>query len=200
MIRSVLLVLVLGCGDDAATDASVDASPDASVDASADASVDANADASVDARDTDVPGDAGADAFDVCEGACTETSVRAVFGAAEETFNLAYFGRNLDGTLRVELYGGADEGCPTMDSPTPDRTVVIPSLVMPMDGTAQDIQASLLDFAGTLTTEPILRASSASATPVAAGGAFVRFDLSATFDGGDISGAVYATECASLAE
>ena len=144
-----------------------------------------------------------ADTFATCEGECAQTALSAEFGAVTETFDLAFFGVEPDGSLRVEIYGGAADECPTMDSPSPERTIVIPALLSPVDETPQDVTATLLDFASTLTDAPLTPASSATATPRAARlepleSAFVRFDFEASFEGGTIEGPVYATHCGSL--
>jgi hypothetical protein len=100
------------------------------------------------------------------------------------------------------VHGGA-AGCPTATSPTPDRTLVIAGLPRAFSITrtyADGVRASLLDFKGTLTMEPLLRATAVTATPTGATDEYVAFDLDATFAAGRISGHVYATHCASMDE
>ena len=182
-LHMTMLLALVSCGDDSASvDAALGDTP------VADAALDGGADA------TD---------FTRCEGACAVTNLSADFGGVVESLDLAFFGVEPDGSLRVEIYGGAADECPTMDSPSPDRTIVIPSISPPRDTTPVDVVTTLLDFEGTLTSEPLLRATSATATPMSARlepleTAFVRFDLVATFEGGMMSGSVYATHCASL--
>lgn len=153
--------------------------------------------------------DAGSDAGDAgfgmsCTGACAVTDLEAAFGAAREPFDVAYFGFNGDGSLHVEAFGGASEGCPQMDSPSPDRTLILGVLPVPTDRNELTLTASLLDFEGTLTDAPFLsaqariRPASALLTPLE--DAFVRVDLEADFEGGSVSGSLYATHCTSLDE
>ncbi len=211
MKRVLLLLALVACGDD---DAAVDAGRDAAVlDAAADAPTDAASDAALDAiadTSTEVARDADENdtelddaGFSNCSADCAMTRLTASFGDVNETFDLAYYGLESDGTLHLEIYGGAAPGCPESDSPTPARTLVIGAFPAPSDATPLSLSVSLLDFEGTLTEEPILRSSSATATPRAArvestAMGFVRFDLEASFDGGTMSGAVYATHCDSL--
>ncbi|MFT5357906.1 MAG: hypothetical protein ACI9KE_005143 [Polyangiales bacterium] len=140
-----------------------------------------------------------------CEGTCAETRLEARFGDVMEVLDVAYFGFNGDETLRIEAYGGAADGCPEMDSPSPDRTLILGTLSAPTDSGEVMLTATLLDFEGTLTPEPFLstpmagvRAASALFAPLEM--AFVRIDFDASFDGGTVVGAIYATHCASLDE
>ncbi|MFK8002703.1 MAG: hypothetical protein AB8H86_24170 [Polyangiales bacterium] len=191
---------VLDAGGDVV---SMDAgAPDAApADSGSDApSVDASADA---AAEIDAQTDAG---FGMsCEAACAETRLEARFGDVTELFDVAYFGVNTDGSLRVEVYGGAAEGCPEMDSPSPDRTLILGLLPEPVDRSELTMTATLLDFEGTLTDAPflstptaIVRPVSASLTPLTM--AFIRVDFDASFEGGEVDGAIYATYCSSLDE
>lgn len=207
----VLALAVAGCGDDDASRTDVgpaDAGvPDAVVDAGLEDATTSDAvpgdSGTADAGLADVGGDVG---FGMtCEGACARTRLEARFGDVTELFDAAYFGFNADGTLRLEVYGGAADGCPEMDSPTPDRTLIVGALPEPTDRNEVTLTASLLDFEGTLTMEPILRAPMAHVRPSAAllvprEMAFVRMDFDAAFDGGEVDGVIYATHCASLDE
>ena len=215
MKRALLLLALVACGDDdtardsgppldaasdAASDAAMDAAIDAAMDTGADSATDAVADASMEASVDAGESDGG---FSVCSGDCASTLLTASFGDVVETFDVAYFGLEGDGTVHLEVYGDAAPGCPASDSPTPARTLVIGSFAAPTDTTPTSLSVSLLDFEGTLTEEPILRSSSATATPRAArveatSMGFVRFDLEASFEGGTLDGAVYATHCDSL--
>ena len=174
-------------------------------DADAALGVDAGAsDAGMDRGDGGV--DPGLDAgFGECAGACATTDALATFGSAEERFDVAYFGVETDGRLRIEMHGDAAPGCPTMSSPTPGRTLVVHGLSAPMDRTAQSegLSVTLFDFDGTLTPEPLLRAESATVTPVAfrlspSSESFVAFAIEVTFASGSIAGHGHATHCASL--
>lgn len=160
-----------------------------------------------DAADAAIDPDAGPPPFDECSGDCAETAAEATFGDTREPFDLAYFGLEADGRMRIELYGDAEPGCPTMTSPTPGRTLVVFGLTPPTDRAPQTeadgLAVTLFDFDGTLTSEPLLRADSATVTPRAANlspvsEAFVAFQLQALFPEGDVSGQAYATHCDSL--
>lgn len=193
MKRALLLLALVACGDD---DGAVDAGRDAAGDSALDSAQDALADTTSGADTSD-------GGFSVCSGECAMTQLTASFGDVVETFDVAYYGLEPDGTLHLEIYGDAAPGCPESDSPTPARTLVIGSFPAPTDATPLDVSASLLDFEGTLTEEPILRSSSATAIPRAArvdatATGFLRFDLDASFEGGMVNGAVHATHCDSL--
>ncbi|MEM6954764.1 MAG: hypothetical protein AAF411_01055 [Myxococcota bacterium] len=225
-----LLVTLAACGDD---DATVDASQDAAVEAAADAAGEDLAlnDVALDVRpdsdvlpdvgvDSDVPfdgdvppdGDVRVDAAidaspdaslgDSCSSACAATLVRAS-GAAMETFDLAFFGFNGDGTLYIEVYGDAEPECPDEDSPSPGRTMVLGSVPVFTSTEPLRAMAVLFDFEGTLTSEPLLRSPDATIEPVAllaeAGAeGFLRFELNIPFAGVSVAGSVYARHCASL--
>jgi hypothetical protein len=207
---------LVACGDD-------DDSADASVeDALGPADASGQGDAGNDAGPADDAGGADSGLVDAsvgaapdtrvdagfgmsCEGTCAETRLEARFGDVMEVLDVAYFGFNGDETLRIEAYGGAADGCPEMDSPSPDRTLIIGTLSAPTDSGEVMLTATLLDFEGTLTPEPFLstpmagvRAASALLVPLEM--AFVRIDFDASFDGGTVVGAIYATHCASLDE
>lgn len=134
-------------------------------------------------------------------------SLSAKFGVTEpferSAFGLTSPGKSLSKTweLHVEAVHGGGPGCPTMTSATPDRSLVIANL--PKDFTttrtfADGVRATLLDFKGTLTKEPILRATAVTATPGSVSDTAVSFELDATFPGGTIAGHVYATHCDSM--
>jgi hypothetical protein len=145
--------------------------------------------------------------------------ITATVGDVTEGFDRAYYGltapeQTASGNweIHVEVYAGGDEGCPQMDSPTPDRTLVIGGLSFPEVPTEQreedGVAIALLDFAGTLTDEPTLSATGEivffqqwSLCTDCEGDdpdGYVSFDVDALLEDGNIRGHVYATHCASL--
>lgn len=149
-------------------------------------------------------GSAGGGAVDAgCTGSCATTDLVARFGTRTATFDRAQHGVELDGRLHVEAHAGGDPACPTMTSPTPLRTLVISGLRPLTDGGvisfADGLRVSLLDFSGAVTSAPLERAIDARATARwAEPGTLVSFQLTATFDGGTLSGGFSAPHCASL--
>lgn len=142
--------------------------------------------------------DAAVDAIDAEPPSAVTAEAR--FGATVAPFDRAFYGAS-EGTLYIEVHAGGSAECPTMTSPTPDRTLVIAGLPSPFTSPrsyADGVRASLLDFKGTITKEPILRATAVTATPRGSGATFVALDLDATYPGGSIAGYVYATHCASM--
>lgn len=142
--------------------------------------------------------DAGADV--VVDAPLAPQSLEAQFGDVRAPFDRAYYGVR-DGLLHVEAHHGGAPGCPTMTSPTPDRTVVIAGLsagfVSPRTY-SDGVRVSLLDFRGTLTKEPILRATEVTVTESSARPNAIAFRVAATLPGGTIAGVVRAEHCASL--
>lgn len=119
------------------------------------------------------------------------------------SFDRAQHGVELDGRLHVEAHAGGDPACPTMTSPTPLRTLVISGLRPLTDGGvisyADGLRVSLLDFSGAVTSAPLERALDARATARwVEPGTLVSFQLTATFDGGTLSGGFSAPHCDSL--
>lgn len=138
-----------------------------------------------------------------CAADCATTDLLVRFGARTATFERAQHGVEADGRLYVEAHAGGDPACPTMTSPTPLRTLVIAGLrVLPDGGAstfADGLRVTLLDFGGAVTTAPLERAHDARATARwVEPGRLVSFQLSATFDGGTLSGGFSAPHCASL--
>lgn len=158
------------------------------------------------ARDPASAGDAGAtDAavIDGCTGACATTTLNASIGGHTGAFDRAQHGTSGTDGIYVEAHFGGDPACPTQTSPTPARTLVVNGLRSAAAGTvlteADGVTASLLDFDGSLTSAPIDRATAVRATArYVARGAYVSFDLVATFPDGTISGGFFAPHCASL--
>lgn len=205
-------IFLTGCDDTAADDAGV---VDGSMDTGApDADVDAGTpDATRDAAPADAapgdaaPADGGADAGP-CSGPCSAVDLTATFGAVTETFDRVQFGFTTVGgsmALYLEAHGGGSPECPTMSSPSPDRTLIMNGLPLLAEEPFTDFTANLLDFEGTLTSAPIAPSTSASYVTIATSlmpidGAFVAFDLEAAYDGGTIVGHGYATYCESLSD
>ncbi len=106
-----------------------------------------------------------------------------------------------DGGLYVEAYFGAAAGCQLMNSPTPSRTLIIANInALSGDVTyAQGLRVTLLDFDGTLTSEPFVRAIDATAQAISVQpGQNVTFSIQATFDGGTLTGEFTAPHCTGL--
>ncbi|HEY5923751.1 MAG TPA: hypothetical protein VIV11_18845 [Kofleriaceae bacterium] len=147
-------------------------------------------------------GDAGVDTpgvdDDACQGACSQTSVTAMFQVTR-MLDRAYFGNTFDtNNLRIEAYAGAGAGCPTMSSPTPDYTLIVAE-VSP-DKPPNMATANILDFEGDLLGGPlglaatqvrVMRTSYQADT-------LVVLDVMLTFSTGTVMGHIYATYCDSL--
>lgn len=222
------LLLIALCAVLAACSSSEDTSqpeapiPDAGVEATADS-------AEVDSEATDAPvsdseaADAVAEApaedaspveagnpFETCEGACAQTSLTVTLGGNKGTLDRAQFGFNAPSggsqTIHMEAHFGGDTGCPSETSPTPDRTVVFGSVPIPSDTTPiEGTPVTLLDFEGSISSNPFDKATQVKLIPVAAkvsppGSAFVAFDVEVEFAGGTLTGHVYATHCDSMDE
>lgn len=116
-------------------------------------------------------------------------------------------------TAHVEAYRGGGAGCPTEASPTPDYTLVLGAVPVPTAAATVTSPGNLLDFEGDLLGGALgARATAVTLTPVAVdvcptcvGGAapsdpdgFIALDASLTFEGGTVSGHLFATHCDSL--
>jgi hypothetical protein len=129
-------------------------------------------------------------------------TLTARFGARTGPFDRAQHG--VEGTDRVylEAHFGGDPACPSMTSPTPQRTFVLSGVrasVTTVQTEADGVTASLLDFSGDLVSVPLARASSVRVTPRSiVRGTSVSLDVTATFAGGTIEGSLVAPHCASL--
>ena len=130
-----------------------------------------------------------------CEGSCKTTALNATF-MASRTLDVAYYGTNTDLTLRLEAYKGAAAGCPTMNSPTPDYTLILSRI-----NSEHTSPASFIDFKGDMlpSVQPV-SATAVTLTPVTFATDFIAYDVMLTFDAGTISGHFYATHCDSLDE
>lgn len=160
-----------------------------------------------------------ADMSVACDAECATLDFTATVGANSATFDQAIYGvtaptQSASGEweVHVEVHAGGAGGCPTMNSPSPDQTVIITNIAIPEAPTifdeADGLVVSMLDFAGTVTTELPLTADGESLQWVAwqvctdcvgddpAG--FVAFDVTAPVTDGMIAGHVYATHCSSL--
>lgn len=159
--------------------------------------------------------DAGSDPFRTCEATCTEVTLVATIDGASEPFDRVQFGFTHTGDgreLYFEAYSGGDPACPTAQSPTPRMALVVSGIREPTDATPQTrndgLAVTLFDFAGALTDEPLVRATTVTLTPrafetceaeeSASCERFFAFDLDATLPGGRISGHGFARYCASL--
>ena len=176
----------------------------------------------VTAVDTDGSGEATtADLWEeACSGACREMTISATVGAQTVTFDRAYYGLTAPGAstsatweLHVEVYRGGVVGCPDQNSSTPDQTLIVTGMEfpeVPLTVTDADgLVVSMLDFAGELTTEPVLAANGEELTWTLWSlcldcvdgdpNGFLAFDLNAPLpDGGVVAGHGFATHCASM--
>lgn len=140
-----------------------------------------------------------------CSGACATTDLLVRFGSRTASFERAQHGLQADGRSYVEAHSGGDPACPSMTSPTPLRTLSIANLrVLPDGGAvtyADGLRVSLFDFGGAVTTAPLERAVDARAVARwLEPGVLVSFQLTATFDGGTLTGGFVAPHCTSLDE
>ncbi len=127
------------------------------------------------------------------------TSLAAMFMANRTLDNAGYGVNTNDGTLHVEVHKGGFTGCPQMNSPTPDYTLIIPR-VAAMSAPTATSTASFLDYKGDMLTgiAPV-SATSVMLTNVSySAGAFLKFDVQLTFAEGTITGHLYAQHCTSL--
>jgi hypothetical protein len=169
----------------------------------------------VDARaaDASIVVDAVADAaISGCVGTCRVFSLVATKTAATVTFDRAYYGYNGPSAnptgIRIEAYHGGSVDCPTMNSPTPQQTLIVPDVPVNAHVVASTLTTAkftYLDFAGVLSTSPVVKSTAVNLSAIrvgfASGDLFVAFDSNATMSEGiSISGHVVALHCASLDE
>ena len=224
MTRTLALVIVgllVACSpqpesngtEDAGMTAEDAAAPDAGSDASGDDS--GSTDDSGAQTDSAVP-DAAPDADGTAN---TELDVTVTVGETEQQFDRAFYGltspdRSASGDweLHVEAYAGGASGCPEMDSPTPDVTLIIGGLRFPEVPTEQreedGVSVAVLDFSGELFEEPAVQATGEVIYFQQWGlctdcegddpDGYLSFDVDARLEGGRVAGHVYATHCASL--
>lgn len=180
MRRMLLLLALAACGDDG--------SP-------------APVDAPIDGPPSDVaPGDMGGNNLaTTCTGACRTTALTAMFGSTTRQLDAAYFGVSGGASLYVEAYGGAVAGCPEMNSPTPDYTLILGNIPMPTSTASITSPGNLIDFQGDLLPSPApMAATSVMLAPVAKNATELALDVQLTFPSGTITGHLFATHCTSL--
>ncbi len=157
-----------------------------------------------------------------CMGSCRDLSLSIDLNGTQDSFQRAYYGltspaQSSSGEWQVHLEatsGGAD-GCPTESSPSPDWTLVVAGLTVPVGPQAvtDGISVSFLDFSGRfLSGAPITRSTQRAVSVRAANlcldcvgrtapahpDGLLSLDLQASFAEGTISGQVFATHCDSL--
>ena len=213
----IAMAVLVGCSSEGEPDGS-DAGMDATV------AVDVSADAPIDAQPSpDVVVDASmqSDAVDdtACVDACRQMSLSVTIDATQLDMERAFYGLTSpamsssgDWELHVEAHRGGSDGCPEMNSPSPDQTVIVTGFPILLDGNtyaeADGLVASVLDFAGDFGTELSHAATAESVTMTAARvctdcvdadpNSFVAFDVEGTLNGGAVSGHVFATHCPSM--
>lgn len=147
--------------------------------------------------------DAGSDGSSglatTCTGACATTALTVTFGATTRRLDAAYFGVSTSGALYVEAYAGAAAGCPTMTSPTPDYTLILGNVPMPVTTDPITSPANLIDFQGDLLPSPApVAATAVMLVPVAKNAMELALAADLTFSSGTIAGHLFATHCDSL--
>lgn len=163
----------------------------------------------VDVADTSLDAPDASSRVDACSVACDATTLTVTVGTKSGAFDRAQFGFNTAdagvSTAQVEAHFGGEPACPTANSPTPRRTVVFANipLVVGEATEASGVRATLLDFQGDLTSEPIVRATAVKVTvrevvlsPNAA--QTILFDVEATLPMGSLRGQVRGAHCASM--
>ncbi len=134
-----------------------------------------------------------------CTGACAVTALTATFGATTRQLDVAYFGVTNSGGVYIEAYAHASAGCPTMNSPTPDYTLILGNVPMLTSTATVTSPANLIDFRGDLLSGPApVAAMNVMLTPVAKNASELALDVNLTFASGTIAGHLFATHCDSL--
>lgn len=120
---------------------------------------------------------------------------------ATRMLDRAFYGVNADdGTLHVEINKGGDTGCPQMNSPTPEYTVII-GRVPAMSAASATSPGNFLDYQGDMLPGGVLGAPATAVILSAisySAGVSIALDVSMTFEAGSVTGHVFATHCASL--
>jgi len=186
---AVLLLLTSACSSSAPTDAGPDG---------------------MQADAAEAPTDAGTQEMDAAMATVTSLNIMLA-GQARELTRAQMGFESKDGGVTgfyVEAHAGGDPMCTGPNSPTPNYTMVLSGVSVVTPGTrlttADGLQVSLLDFVGDLTPTPApVRATAVDfevldvvTSPDSE--AVLRGNLTASFDGGSITGTVSAEHCASL--
>jgi hypothetical protein len=176
-------------------------------------------DANVLAEDGGVVADATSEAkadapASACEGACKTTSLVTDFGGRKRTLNRAQFGTqqgDAGAELHTESHLGGSPACPSMQSPTPDYTLIVSSIPR---GTAggklsqrDGVTSAFFDFKSDLglaapsgITKSVSVSITITAQDTADPPAWVAMDVSAMFREGEVKGHMYAEYCPSLSQ
>jgi hypothetical protein len=179
----------------------------------ADASIEASAsDAATTPPDSQATADGSAPEKDAgCTDACQKLTLTATYGAKTSTFERAQFGYDktagaVSGITTEAHVGGAPE-CPTQNSPTPKRTLIVSGIPVGSAGKtltkADGVAVTLLDFEGLLTDKPLDKATDVKLTVLYFPGDApenVAFDVEATFEQGTVRGHAYASHCTTMDE
>jgi hypothetical protein len=151
-------------------------------------------------------------AMSACVGTCRVFALVATKAAITVTFDRAYYGYNGPSAnptgIRIEAYHGGSADCPTMNSPTPQQTLIIPNVAVNahmVATTSTTAKFTYLDFAGVLSTSPVVKSTAVNLSAIrvgfTAGDLFIAFDSNATMtEAITIGGHVVASHCASLDE
>jgi hypothetical protein len=128
------------------------------------------------------------------------TALTAMLNASRTLDNAGYGVNADDGTLHVEIHKGGFSGCPEMNSPTPEYTLIL-GRVPAMTASTATSPATFLDFVGDMTDNSPAPSSATAKTLTNVAysmGAFLAFDVNLTFAEGTITGHLYALYCPSL--
>jgi hypothetical protein len=141
------------------------------------------------------------DAAREIDGAVNMSNTLTATMQATRMLDRAFYGVNTDdGTLHVEINKGGDTGCPQMNSPTPEYTLII-GRVPAMTAASATSPGTFLDYQGDMLPDGVLGAP-ATAVILSAisytAGVSVALEVSMTFDAGTVTGHVFATHCDSL--
>lgn len=159
-----------------------------------------------------------------CQGDCAQGTMSANINGKRAPVSRAVYGLSAASTtdsgqieVYIEGFEGGDEGCPTMNSPTPKRTLILSGLKVPLTQTTKTKEdglfAKLIDYEGELlggelfaSPEQIKVTAVATNLCVECLGksspsdedGFISLDVELTFPQGTLSGRLYAIHCDSL--